>query len=163
MSTKTLKPTRMDIPEAQRNRVVEMLNARLADLVDYSLSIKQAHWNVKGRQFVALHEMLDTMFGEATEYADLTAERAVMLGGIAKGTLSAAKAGTSLADFPQEETSMPALLSALADRLGKLASSIRSAIAFADEQGDASTADVMTEISRGLDKQLWYLEAHLAD
>lgn len=163
MSTQTRQPTRMDIPEGQRDRLVEMLNARLADLIDYGLSIKQSHWNVKGRQFVALHEMLDTLFGEAVEYADLVAERAVMLGGVAKGTLTTAGSATTLAAFPATETSMSGLLTALADRLGKVGAAVRTAIAFADEQGDAATADVMTEIARGLDKQLWYLEAHLAD
>lgn len=163
MSTKTQKPTRMDIPQNQRDRLVEMLNVRLADLLDYSLSIKQAHWNVKGRQFVALHEMLDTMFADAVEYADLAAERGVMLGGTAQGTLAAVKSATNLTEFPARETSMGGLLTALADRLGKVVSGVRTGIAFAEEHGDAATADVMTEIARGLDKQLWYLEAHLND
>lgn len=159
----TLHATRIDLPAAARGKLVALLNARLADTTDYALSLKQAHWNVKGRQFIALHEMLDGMFGDTVGWADLLAERAVMLGGQARGTLAAAAAGTALPAFPVEATSMDDLLGALAGSLGKLAASVRKGIDKAAGLGDADTADLLTEISRGLDKQLWYFEAHLAD
>ena len=163
MTTQTLPhPTRIDIPADARSAVVEVLNARLADAIDYALGLKQAHWNIKGRQFVALHEMLDTLHAEATEFGDLMAERAVMLGGQARGTLEIAAGATTLTPYPVEARTMAELLGALADRLGILTRSVRAAIRTAETHEDAGTADLFTEVSRGLDKHLWYLEAHLA-
>jgi starvation-inducible DNA-binding protein len=140
---------------------VSILNARLADLTDHALALKQAHWNVKGAEFVSLHEMFDEMVAQTLEYADLVAERAVMLGGQAMGTLQAAAAGSLLEAYPVDITSAPRHLEATADRLGVLGNAIRASIDEPDRQGDADTADLFTEVSRGLDKQLWYLEAHL--
>jgi starvation-inducible DNA-binding protein len=164
MTTQTLpNPSRLDLPADARGAVVQILNARLADAVDYALSLKQAHWNIKGRQFVALHEMLDTMHAEATEFGDLMAERSVMLGGQARGTLQTAAGATTLTPYPVEARAMPEHLAALADRLGVLTRSVRTAIRDAEAQDDAGSADLFTEVSRGLDKHLWYIEAHLAD
>ena len=164
MTTKTaLRTTRIDLPAEKREVLVTILNARLAETTDYALSLKQAHWNVKGRQFVAIHEMLDPMFDETVGWADMMAERAVILGGQAYGTLQSAAKATSLPAFPVEATSVADLLGALAASLGKLGAAVRRAIDEATGLGDADTADLFTEVSRGLDKQLWYFEAHLAD
>jgi len=163
MTTQTLIRTRHDLPETARKQLVDLLNARLAEMLDYGSRVKQAHWNVKGMQFVALHEMLDTFASEAAEYADLLAERAVMLGGKALGTVRVSASKSTLPDYPLDATAAPKHLTALADNLGAIGKAIRSAIDVAAEKGDADTADLFTEISRGLDKQLWYFEAHLSD
>jgi starvation-inducible DNA-binding protein len=162
MAVRNLGKTRIDLPAEARQELVTLLNARLADTADYRLQLKQAHWNVKGREFVSLHEMFDAMSSEVDGYSDLVAERAVMLGGQALGTLQSAAARTTLAAYPTEITGAADHLSALADRLGKLAAAVRAAIDVAARLGDADTADLFTEVSRGLDKQLWYLDAHLA-
>ena len=96
--------------------------------VDYGMQLKQAHWNVKGRQFVALHEMLDAMAGEVNGHADMIAERAVMLGGQALGTLQSTASASKLPAYPVEATAMMDHLSALAESLGELGSGIRDAI-----------------------------------
>jgi len=159
---KDMHSTRIDLSPDVRMEMIELLNARLADATDYLLSIKQAHWNVKGREFIALHEMLDDMFSQAVEYADLMAERAVALGGQARGTLQAAALGTTLAAFPLESNSVTELLTALAVSCAKFVKAIRAAAEHATNEEDLGTADLFTEVSRGLDKQLWYFEAHLA-
>ena len=163
MTRENVRDTRINLSPETRGSLVTLLNARLADMLDFSLQLKQAHWNVKGRQFVALHEMLDGMHGEANGWADLIAERAVMLGGQARGTSQAVSKGSTLPEYPVEATSMQDHLANLAESLGALGSAVRDAIAASDELGDADTADLFTEVSRGLDKHLWYLEAHLAD
>lgn len=155
--------TRLQVPENVRTEVVALLNARLAEATDYALQLKQAHWNVKGRQFVALHEMFDTMVTELHGHADLMAERAVQLGGQAYGTLQATAAASKLPPYPLEAQAAVEHLSALAERLAILAAAIRAAIDTTDRLGDKDTADLFTEVSRDLDKQMWYLEAHLAD
>ena len=162
MVTKVMK-TRLQIPESARTEITALLNARLADTVDYAMQLKQAHWNVKGRQFVALHEMFDEMTAQAQEYADLMAERAVMLGSQALGTLQATAKSTQLPEYPLQARAAVEHLTALAERLAILATSVRKAIDTSDDLGDKDTADLFTEVSRGLDKQMWYLEAHLED
>jgi starvation-inducible DNA-binding protein len=162
MTTKISK-TRLQLSEATRGEMVALLNARLAETSDFALQLKQAHWNVKGREFVSLHEMFDTMTGQAHDYADLLAERAVQLGGQACGTLQAIAASSKLPEYPLAARAAVDHLTALAERLSVLATSVRAAIDSADRAGDKDTADLFTEVSRGLDKQMWYLEAHLAD
>lgn len=162
MASKVRK-TRLQLPENVRAEVAALLNARLAEATDYALQLKQAHWNVKGRQFVALHEMFDSMVGQVLGHADLMAERAVQLGGQALGTLQATAAASKLPAYPLEAQAAVDHLTALADRLAVLTAAVRAAIDTADRLGDKDTADLFTEISRDLDKQMWYLEAHLAD
>ena len=163
MATTKLNETRLDIPGPARATLVGLLNARLADAIDWGLQLKQAHWNVKGRNFVALHELFDEMVSQAQDHADLIAERAVMLGGQARGTLQTVAAETTLKEYPVQASAALDHLTALADRLGKMGAQVRAAIDESDKLGDKDTADLFTEVSRGLDKQLWYLEAHLAD
>src|SRR5689334_18673029 len=95
-------PTRNDLPEAARTKLVDLLNARLADAVDLQTQCKQAHWNVKGPSFIALHELFDKVNGEVEDYVDLIAERAVQLGGTAKGTARQAALRSSLPEYPAQ-------------------------------------------------------------
>ena len=156
-------PTRVDLAAEVRGPMVALLNQQLADTFDLYSQTKQAHWNVKGAQFYPLHELFDRLAEELEGYVDLIAERATALGGLAQGTVRLAAANSRLAEYPAEVTDSLPTVEALAERYAALAASTRSAIEAAEVQGDADTADLFTEVSRGLDKALWFLEAHLQE
>jgi starvation-inducible DNA-binding protein len=152
--------TRNDLPEDVRIKMAKLLNERLADCIDLQTQTKQAHWNVKGPNFIALHELFDQINAAVEDYVDDIAERAVQLGGVAEGTARMVAHRSSLAEYPAAvdgRSHVEALSSALA-AFGKLA---RKAIDGASESGDLDTADLFTEMSRGIDKWLWFVEAHL--
>jgi starvation-inducible DNA-binding protein len=153
--------TKNDIPEKTRALVIELLNARLADSVDLMHQAKQAHWNVKGPSFIALHKLFDEIVDSAEEYMDLIAERVVQLGGVAEGTIQTAARRTTLQPYPAEVSAKGDHLEALSSALSAYGKSARRGIDQSDELGDKDTADVFTEISRGIDKYLWFVEAHL--
>jgi len=152
--------THNDLKSNSKTSSINLLNARLADAIDLALLTKQAHWNIKGPQFIALHEMIDGFRTEVDGYVDTMAERAVQLGGTALGTTQVVAKATNLAPYPTDIYNGKDHLAALIERYSKLANSIRAAIDEADEAGDKDTADIFTEVSRGLDKALWFLEAH---
>lgn len=154
-------PTKNDLPEAARMKLAELLNARLSDGIDLMLQAKQAHWNVKGPQFLQLHELFDKVTDEVRDFVDVIAERAVQLGGIAEGTLQIAAKRSTLDEYPLKIVDGRAHVDALSSALARYAKSTRQAIDRATELGDADTADLFTEVSRGLDKLLWMVEAHL--
>lgn len=156
-------PTRNGLPDSVRAEMVDLLNARLADTSDLYSQTKQAHWNVKGPEFYGLHLMFDKHAECASEWADLIAERATMLGGYATGTVRMAAANSTLEEFPTDITGSLEYVKAVADRWGVYANAIREAIDTADKAGDADTADLFTEISRQADFNLWFQEAHLQD
>lgn len=163
-STKTATatlPTHIDLPETDREPLIELLNKRLADTADLYSQVKQAHWNVKGPDFFQLHQLFDQLAGEVFPYIDLIAERATALGGVATGTVRMAAASSTLPEYPVEATEGQRHLKALIDRYAVFTANIRKAIDVADEHHDRSTADLFTEISRTADKQLWFLEAHV--
>ena len=139
---------------------IELLQARLADAIDMSLITKQAHWNLKGPQFIGVHLMLDKFRDEQDEYVDTMAERITQLGGTARGTVQEVGKKTSLQSYPVDIYQVSDHVHALIDRYATFANAIRSNIDEVDEAGDPDTADLFTEVSRGIDKQLWFLEAH---
>jgi starvation-inducible DNA-binding protein len=153
--------TRIDLSRDLRERMVELLNQQLADTFDLYSQTKQAHWNVKGAQFFPLHELYDKLAAELAGYADLIAERATALGGLARGTVRLAAAQSQLAEYPLDATAGLHTVETLADRFGALANSTWHAIEIAHESGDVASEDLLTEVVRGLDKALWFLEAHL--
>jgi len=153
--------THNDLSSNAKSISIGVLNARLADAIDLALLTKQAHWNIKGPQFIALHEMIDGFRTELDEHVDTMAERVVQLGGTALGTTQAVSAGSTLAPYPTNIYAADDHLVALIERYGKLASAARAAIDETDNAGDADTADLFTAFSRALDKSLWFLEAHL--
>ena len=152
--------TRNDLKSNTRKASIELLNARLAEAIDLALITKQAHWNVKGPQFIAIHEMLDGFRTELDVHVDTIAERAVQLGGTALGTTQVVAAQSKLAAYPTDIYTAKDHLAALIDRYAAAAKAARAAIDEADEAGDSDTADIFTAYSRALDKSLWFLEAH---
>jgi len=153
--------TKNDIPEATRVKVVELLNARLADCIDLQTQTKQAHWNVKGPNFIALHELFDQINEDVEDYVDDIAERAVQLGGLAEGTARMAAKRSSLAEYPAMAVDGRSHVEALSSALAAFGAAARKGIDQANELGDLDTADLFTEVSRGIDKWLWFVEAHL--
>ena len=153
--------TRIDLAAKARTRMTELLNARLADAIDLQMQARQAHWNVKGPSFIALHELFDRLAGELGGYVDEMAERITALGGVAEGTLQAVGGRSKLGPYPLDLAEGRAHVDALAAGYARFAKSARKAIDDAGKAGDADTSDLFTGISRGADKALWLLEAHL--
>lgn len=156
-----MNPTKNELALDKRTKLVELLNERLADLIDLSLQGKQAHWNVKGPRFIGLHELFDKIVEELAPLVDEVAERLVALGGMAEGTISAISRRTSLAAYPMNISSGRDHVDALSTALATAGKQVRASIDTATELGDADTADLLTDVSRFLDKQLWFVEAHL--
>ena len=156
-----LNPTKNDLAEIVRSKIVALLNSRLADCIDLQPQSKQAHWNVKGPEFIALHKLFDEINDDVEEYVDTIAERAVQLGGTVEGTARVVAAKSSLPEYPLTITTGRDHVAALANALALFGKSARQAIIQSEDDGDADTADVFTEVSRGIDKWLWMVEAHL--
>jgi starvation-inducible DNA-binding protein len=159
--TKRTFSTRIDIVEASREELVQLLNARLADTFDLYSQLKQAHWNVKGSDFIQLHKLYDDVAESVLEYVDMIAERATALGGLARGTARMAAAASTLDEYPIGAVEGMDTVSAIADRLAAYGASVRAAIDAAVDLHDQDTADLFTEVSRAIDKHLWFIEAHL--
>jgi len=152
--------TQNDLPERIRVEAITLLNQQLADALDLHLQAKQAHWNVRGPNFIALHELFDEVEEELEEYADDIAERAVVLGGTAFGTVRTTATRSRLPEYPLHISSGTDHVAALSAALATFGKSTRAAIDAAAELGDADTADLFTGVSRGIDKLLWKVEAH---
>jgi starvation-inducible DNA-binding protein len=153
--------TKNDLPEHIRTKLVELLNARLADAIDLQTQMKQAHWNVKGPYFIALHELFDKINEDVEAYVDDLAERAVQLGGVAIGTARAVSQRSQLKDYPLQLANGRDHVEAVSSVLAAFGKSVRAAIETSDELKEKDTADLFTEISRGVDKWVWFVEAHL--
>jgi starvation-inducible DNA-binding protein len=147
--------------ESNRQATIALLNARLADSVDLRSQVKWAHWNVKGMHFMQLHLLFDSVAGHLEEHTDTIAERIVALGGVANGTAreSAAKSGLKEADLSASDGASQ--LKWLVHNVAHHANALRQAVNESDDLGDKITSDLFTSITRELDKDLWFLEAHL--
>src|SRR6267142_3398910 len=152
--------TKNDLPEDKRVEVIGLLNQRLAEAIDLQSQCKQAHWNVKGPSFIGLHKLFDDVNEDVETYVDLIAERVVQLGGIAEGTIGAAEQRSKLPDYPIGIATGAEHVAALSDALSAFGRAARITIAEMDELEDAGSADMLTNISRGVDKWLWFVEAH---
>lgn len=155
-----LTHTRNSLPEKTRIKIAALLQLRLAESIDLMMQAKQAHWNVKGPNFIALHELFDKIYTEAGVYVDVIAERIVQLGGIAQGTIREAAKTSSLPEYPLDISSGKKHVAELARAIAFYGELIRNAIAVATELSDADTADILTQVSRGADMNLWFVEAH---
>jgi starvation-inducible DNA-binding protein len=153
--------TRIDIEPDAREELVELLNARLADVFDLYSQLKQAHWNVKGSDFVQLHLLFDTVAEDVLEHVDEIAERATALGGLALGTARLAASASTLDEYPLDAVEGMEVVAVVADRLAAFGEHVRADIDTASGLGDMDTADLFTQVSRAIDKHLWFVEAHL--
>jgi starvation-inducible DNA-binding protein len=153
--------TKNDLPEATRVKAVELLNARLADCIDLQTQTEQAHWNVKGLNFIALHELFDGINEDVEDYVDDIAERTVQLGGVAEGTASRVAERSSLSEYLAKAVDGRRHAAALSSALAAFGTAARKGIDHANELADLDTADVFTEVSRRIDRWLWFVEAHL--
>ena len=152
--------TENDIPQQLRLKLNVLANQGLADAVDLQMQLKQAHWNVKGPHFIGLHELFDKIDEAVESYVDLIAERIVQLGGIAEGTVRVAAGRSRLEEYPLVIAEGRAHVEAVSKALSTFGREARATINQANELDDADTADIFTEISRGIDKWLWFVEAH---
>ena len=152
--------TENDISKNEREPLIALMTQRLADAIDLQTQMKQAHWNVKGPNFIGLHELFDDIDEAVEEYVDLIAERIVQLGGIAEGTARVAASRSRLPEYPLDIADGSAHVEAVARALSTFGHDARNTIDEAASLNDADTADIFTEISRGIDKWLWFVEAH---
>ena len=153
--------TRNDLAAEVRGRMVELLNGRLADAIDLGTQAKQAHWNVKGPNFIALHELFDQVAEHIEDHIDTLAERITALGGTANGTIAAVSRTTSLKPYPNDISEGAQHVDALSASVAHFGAKVRKAVDDSARAGDAGTSDLFTGISREIDKDLWFLEAHL--
>jgi len=177
--TTRLFSTKNDLPETSRRQAVGLLNQRLAECIDLQAQCKQAHWNVKGPTFIALHKLFDEINEDVEDYVDLIAERIVQLGGVAEGTVGVVADRSTLVDYPLALSTGAEHVAALSDALAMFGRTVRvehgervrqrgHVLGAGRERGidemndlqDADSADILTEISRGVDKWLWFVEAH---
>jgi starvation-inducible DNA-binding protein len=152
--------TRIDLPAEVRQQACELLNQRLAECIDLQAQCKQAHWNVKGVNFIALHELFDDINESVEDYVDLLAERVVQLAGAAEGTLGLVITRSTLPAYPPGLLESAQHLDALGTALAAFGRGARRGIDEMAELGDAASADLLTEVVRGIDKWLWFVEAH---
>jgi starvation-inducible DNA-binding protein len=153
--------TRNDLAVTVRSKVVELLNGRLADAIDLGAQAKHAHWNVKGPNFIALHELFDKVAEHIEDHIDTLAERITALGGTAHGTIATVARATSLKPYPDDIAEGAQHVEALSSAVADFGAKVRKAIDESARAGDADTSDLFTGVSRELDKDLWFLEAHL--
>ena len=153
--------TKNDITKKNREKLIELLNSRLADALDLKSQAKQAHWNVKGMSFIGLHELFDRVSTEVEVFTDTIAERITTLGGTALGTVRVSANKSSLSEYPLEITDGADHVDALSTALADYGKKVRAGIDEADKLEDQDTADLFTEVSRGVDKLLWFVEAHI--
>ncbi len=153
--------TSIDLPEKARSALVPPLNQQLADMIDLFNQTKHAHWNVKGPGFIALHELFDDVAERVEEHCDLLVERVVTLGGTANGTTRQSAAGSRLGEYDLRAVDGDDHVRGLVRQIAAVATAFREGIQESAALGDPTTSDLFTEVSRALDKDLWFLEAHL--
>ncbi len=150
------------LTQQTQEQMCEELNARLADGIDLRLAVKEAHWNLRGRGYIGVHELLDEVSVRLDDYTDLMAERVAMMGGFARGTTQVVAKKTSLKAYPVEMTEIEEHIAALVERFKVFGKSLREAIDTAGDAGDEDTADLFTEVSRGVEKDTWFIGANAA-
>jgi starvation-inducible DNA-binding protein len=154
-------PSSIGVPESNRQAIIALLNARLADSIDIRSQVKWAHWNLKGMHFIQLHELFDSVSSHLDDQSDTIAERAVTLGGVANGTVREVAARSGLKEADLTASDGPSMLKFLVHNVAHHANALRTAVDESNDLGDAISADLFTQLTRELDKDLWFLEAHL--
>ena len=161
MATSRTYPSSVGAPHEHRQAIIALLNARLADSFDLRSQVKWAHWNVKGLHFIQLHELFDSIASHLEDQTDSLAERVTTLGGVANGTAREAAAKSGLKEADLSASDGPSMLKFLMHNVAHHANALRTAVQEANDLGDAITCDLLTTLTRELDKDLWFLEAHL--
>jgi starvation-inducible DNA-binding protein len=157
-----LHPTRSDLSLAIRVYVIQLLQQTLVATIDLRSQVKQAAWNVKGREFPQLHTLFATMVTELDAHTDLLAERIAVLGGMVQGTVRVAAMQSTLPEYPGDLVAGDAHVRALAERVAPYATALRADITHAADVEDAVTAALYTDMAHGVEKQLWSLDAYLS-
>jgi starvation-inducible DNA-binding protein len=161
MKQMTMNPSRISLGVDARAAVIELLQPTLADAIVLQLQAKQAHWNVKGGSFIAVHELFDKVAETLAGHVDAIAERIVMLGGVARGTLDAISEGSRLPAYPEAPQPWKKHVEEVADRLAAYGKALRADVDKTAELGDAATSDLLTGVLRDVDKLTWFVESHL--
>lgn len=151
----------VSLPEEVKTQLVDTLNTMLATTSDLRSQVKQAHWNIKGPQFVARHELFDNLAAKLLDYADVIAERAATLGGYATGTVRQSAEHSKLPEYDVRAVDGKHHIKTLVDRYSEYTRLIRDAVNEAEKVDDPATEDVYTEILRGTELDMWFLESHL--
>lgn len=159
--SKIMHATKNSLPEKNRLELACMLNKTLGTIQDLQMQLKQAHWNVKGLNFIAVHELLDTIAEEVEHQVDLVAERITALGGTAAGTIAEVAKNTALRAYPTDIFTVKEHVDHLTHNLAIAGELTRNNIAAAEEFGDMVTSDLYIGLTRLLDHRLWFLEAHI--
>ena len=153
-------PTACDLPEQTRQSMVALLQSHVSDGIDLYSHVRQAHWTLRGPNFIGLHELLEKIYTEVADQTDLVAERLQLLGGHTEGTIDVAAQNSRLPKYPLDAVTPNEHIEAITNSLAAYAKSVRGAIGEADETGDQGTADLFTEIVRAVDRARWMIEAH---
>src|SRR5271165_6691322 len=154
-------PSSVGVPENNRQALITLLNLRLADAIDVHSQVKWAHWNVKGKDFYQLHLLFDSVATHLEDHIDTIAERVAALGGVAHGTIREAVAKSSVPEADLAAADGPSMVKFLVQNVGHFTNALRTAIQEADDLDDAATVDLFTAITREMDKDLWFIEAHI--
>lgn len=149
-----------ELNQDARKQMVDLLNANLSNAIALTLAVKQAHWTLRGRGFIGVHELLDGVADRLRDGADLMAERATILGGFPAGTIETVGKGATMEAYPVEESDISKHIAALKERFMFVGGEVRKAIEAAGDVGDEGTADLFTEVSRALDKDAWFIGAN---
>lgn len=155
----TFRKTANDTPAKQKKDTVKILNHLLAEFLDLALITKQAHWNLRGPAFIAVHEMLDPFNDKLLDYADTIAERIVQLGAVPYGTAQMIVHGSELAEYPTNIVTIEDHLEEVHDRYAIVANTVRKIVE--EQLADQGTLNFLTDASNDLDKYLWFIEAHM--
>ncbi|WP_420393200.1 DNA starvation/stationary phase protection protein Dps [Acuticoccus sp.] len=153
-------PTACDLPEQTRQSMCALLQSHVSDGIDLFSHVRQAHWTLRGPNFIGLHELLETIYEQVKDQTDLLAERLQLLGGHTEGTIDVAAQNSRLPKYPLDAVSPSEHVDAVTSSLAAYAKTVRGAIDEADEAGDMGTSDLFTEIVREVDRARWMIEAH---
>ena len=154
-------PSSVGVPDKNRQALIALLNLRLADSADVHSQVKWAHWNVKGKDFYQLHLLFDSIATHLEDHIDTIAERITALGGVANGTIRESAAISSIPEADLGAADGPAMIKFLVHNVGFYTNALRAAIQEADDLEDAVTVDLFTTMTREMDKDLWFIEAHI--
>ena len=152
----------MSIATTPSSALVTMLNQLLAELIDYHLQVKQAHWHIRGPNFIALHEFLDKVAEQVSQTADEIAERIVQLGELAKGTLQHVQQATALPPYPVDLHDSQQHIVLLGQAITAIMQRMAQVIEHAEQVPDVVTVDILTTIVGQFAKLRWLISAHHA-